>query len=515
MTSRSLVAVTLLGIALLVSGCRSRDDIQARYTLERKLWKAQVQERKINIAFIRASQQDLELAVEDFNEVVAYDPLVIYNTEGWDPRVVRDIRRIQIVSKIALASLYFLGEQYYLAGDFYERTLDEADLEFQRRLEVQLDLVKSLYFAGEEEELERNCAAIFRDIVESDDFWAGGFELKDVFLSVPLVLIRYYRDRGFDRQYEEFSGLAVDFYTRVAKTWPDESLAARAVYTRASLHIIREDWRSAIADLDELLENPVFEDQSGNLLLLKGEILTYALDDVASGRAAFAALAERLPGTTSAFAASYNLALLELEHGDPQSGLDALRALETESGVPVEIAAKAMLARAMHLEGEEEWDSALLLLRRIIRLYPETPSAVEAPLVVTRHYIVAGERQQAVRNLERATDFYTSLITRQSKYRGDRQLVEDYLIENYLAMGKAKEVAEILESRSREWDEVSSVSAMFKSALIYAMILEDKEGAVRVLEKSIELFPQKRYAKIAQRQLDLLNEQSDDNKNGG
>lgn len=515
MNSRSLVPIMLLGVLFLLPACRSRDDIHARYTLERKLWKAQVQERKINIAFIKASQRDLELAIQEFNDVVAYDPLVIYDTRGWDHRVVRDIRRIQIVSKIALASLYFLSEQYYLAGDFYERILDEADLELQRRLEVQLDLVKSLYFAGEEEELEKNCAAIFRDIVESDEFWGGGVELKDVFLSVPLVLVRYYRDRGFDRQYEEFSRLAVDFYTRVATTWPDDSLAAKAVYTRASLHIVREDWRRALADLDELLANPTFDEQTGNLKLLKGEILAYAVEKIDEGRAVFAELAGSLPGTSSGFAASYNLALLELEHGDAKTGLAALRELEAGPGVPVEIAAKAMLARAMHMEQAGEWDSAILLLRRIVKLYPETPSAVEAPLVVTRHYIVAGEHRQAARNLERATEFYTSLIARQSKYRGDRQLVEDYLIENYLEVGKAREVAELLESRSTEWDEVSSVSAMFKSALIYATVLDDKDGAERVLKKSIELFPQKRYAKIAQRQLELLNEQANDKKSGG
>jgi hypothetical protein len=157
----------------------------------------------------------------------------------------------------------------------------------------------------------------------------------------------------------------------------------------------------------------------------------------------------------------------------------------------------------------------LLLLRRIIRLYSDTPTAVEAPLAITRHYIKANERQLAERSLERATEFYVSLIERQSKYQGDRLLVEDFMIENYMAMGKAREVAEILENRSDDWDEISSIGGMFKSALIYSMVLEDREGAERVLKKSIELFPQKRYAKIAQRHLEQLQEGNEGDNGDG
>jgi tetratricopeptide (TPR) repeat protein len=515
MNSRPTVAVTFLILLLLTLGCRKHDDVHARYTLERTLWKAQVQQRKINIAFIKASQHDLELAIDDFNKLLSYDPFFIHNTDDWDPRVVRDIRRIQIVSKIALANLYFLSEQYYLAGDFFERTLNEANLDFQRRLEVQLDLVKSLYFAGEEETFEENCAAIFKDIAESREFWTGGFELDDQFLSIPLVLVRYYRDRGIDDKYEEFKKLAEDFYTRVAETLDDRALADKAVYSRASLHLLCEDWRAALADLDELLQNPAFGGQRENLLLLKGEVLAYALDRVETSRSVFESLVRSARGTTAGFAARYNLGLLALEGGDAKAGMDALKELESEPGVPDDIAAKSMLARAGQIERAGRWDEALLLLRRIMRLHPETPSAIEAPLAITRHYAAAGEEQMAMRNLERATEFYVSLITRQSKFRGDRLLVEDFLIENYLTMGMAREVAEILEDRSPEWDEVSSVSGMFKSALIYSTILNDKEGAERVLRKSIELFPQKRYAKIAQRHLDLLTRQTNDVENGG
>jgi hypothetical protein len=56
---------------------------------------------------------------------------------------------------------------------------------------------------------------------------------------------------------------------------------------------------------------------------------------------------------------------------------------------------------------------------------------------------------------------------------------------------------------------------MFKSALIYSTLLDDKESAERILKKSIELFPETRYAKIAQQQLDILHKESNHNNGGG
>ena len=112
------ITVVLLTACLCFTACGSHDDVAARYRLERLLWKAQLHEREINISFIQASQRGLFRATEAFNQIVANDPLSDPGSHDWDPAVVSDIERIQIVSKIALANLYFLSEQYYDAGEY-------------------------------------------------------------------------------------------------------------------------------------------------------------------------------------------------------------------------------------------------------------------------------------------------------------------------------------------------------------------------------------------------------------
>jgi tetratricopeptide (TPR) repeat protein len=500
------IVLVLAGLVLVTTGCRSHEEVHARYTLERLSWKAQVQERKINIAFIKASQKDLALAIERLNDVVAYDPLSQYNTSDWDPQVVSDIRRIRLASRIALASLYFLSEQYQEAGDFYQRTLKDATIDFKKQLSVRLNLVRTVYLTGDTDLLEQQCAAIFEEIDQSEDFWAGTFALQDVFLGIPLVLTRLYAERENWEKYGEFSSTAEQFYTRVAQTWPDDMIAAKAVYSRVMIFLQREEWNNALSDIEQLMDNDHFKPQRGQLLLLKGEILAYALDDIPAGESVFNRLMDTHSGTSAGYAAQYNVASLKLKDGEEREGFELLRELEGGDRVPAEVAARAMMTRALYLEKEDRWDEALPLFRRLMRLFPNTEPAVEAPLVVTRHYLRTGETQLAKRNLTRDTEFYASLLERQSKYRGDRLLVEDFLIENYLAMNRGREIADLLETRSREWDEISSAGAYLKSAVIYSAVLEDDENATRVLKKSIELFPQTRYAKIAQQQLDRIEE---------
>jgi TolA-binding protein len=165
-----------------------------------------------------------------------------------------------------------------------------------------------------------------------------------------------------------------------------------------------------------------------------------------------------------------------------------------------------MLTLALHLEQTSRWDEALPLIRRVIQLYPHTDAAVEAPLIVTAHYVAEGDEALATRSLQRATDFYLSLISRQSNYSGNRLFLEDVLISNFLMMGRAEDVANLLEEESVEWDEASTAAALLKAADIYVEIIDDRPGAIRTLKKCIELFPETRYAKLAQARLASLEE---------
>jgi TolA-binding protein len=496
----------LVAASALLAACGTHEDVAERYRLEKLLWQAQLHEREINIAFLQASQRGLILATEAFTNVLAYDPLEDPRSARWDPVVVRDIERIQLVSKIALANLYFLGEQYYDAGEFYNRSLRWPELGFNNELDIRLNLARTMYLAGETDSLRNHCEVLFRQINESRAFWGGGVRLKEVFLQVPVFLVRFHADRGDDRRARELGGVASDFYHRVARTWPDSSVADEARSAHVQLHLVLENWARAIEELDGLAGRPAAIRDPGNLLLLKAEILAYGLGDTRSGEAIFRELAGRYPGKPVSYMARYNLAVLGLKQGERAGPERILKELEDEAAGEPEIAARAMLTLALHLEQTSRWDEALPLIRRVLRLYPHTEAAVEAPLIVTAHYVSGNNEALATRSLERATEFYLSLISKQSNYSGNRLLLEDVMIRNYLLVGRAADAAVLLEEESVEWDEASTAAALLKAAEIYILILDDQEGAARTLKKCIELFPETRYAKLAQARLNSLEE---------
>jgi tetratricopeptide (TPR) repeat protein len=179
----------------------------------------------------------------------------------------------------------------------------------------------------------------------------------------------------------------------------------------------------------------------------------------------------------------------------------ALRALEQDEAAPGDVAARAMFARATILERRGAWDESLQLLRRMQQLYPHAPASIEAPILVTRHYVATGELALAERTLERAREYYLSLIDRNSPYPGDRLGVQDALAASYASAGRAAEGAALLGSGPSSWDDASTAGGLLKSADVYATVLGDSARASEMLKKCIERFPETRYSRLAARRL--------------
>jgi len=495
----------LLGLAgvLVLGGCTQRDDVRARYELERRLWQAQLLERRININFVRASQGDIALAIDAFSFVVNSDPLSAPGAADWDESVTSDIRRIQLTSTLALANLYFLARRYREAGSVYTQSLND-DMDFRTSLDARLGVARSLYLAGDEDALESQCRSIFDDMAENPAFWESTGDVPEVFLNVPLILVRLYRDRGELEKLETAVIRARGFYTRVIDTWPEGPACVAALQAQLGLEMVEERWETAVELLERLEADPRLEESSGQLKLLRGEILGRQSWGRDQAPGIFESLIQADPSSPEAYGARYNLAVINAEGTERQRGLSQLRDLEQDKGTPPDIAARAMLTRALYLEKDGLWDESLPILRRLNRLYPHTHPAIEAPLVITRHYLNMGEASLAQRSLERASEYYLSLLDQTSAFRGNRLFVADLLVENYVSAGSADTAARLLEDAPGQWDDDTTVGGLFRSALLYSEVLGDDAEAIRILEKCIEMFPETRYAKIARRELERL-----------
>jgi TolA-binding protein len=269
--------------------------------------------------------------------------------------------------------------------------------------------------------------------------------------------------------------------------------------------MLRENWNQAASSLEAILADPLQQaGDAASLELVIGEIHAFRLRDAAEGARRFRDLRGRYPGTFVAYAAAYDEAALKLAESDPAGAAEQFKALEQASGVPDAVASRAMLARAKILEKSGAWDDAYALLRRLEQMYPFTTAAIEAPLVVTRHYIAAGNTEMVEVAMAHASEYYNSLLDRRSAFPGNRVMVQSALAESFVASGRADEAARLLGAGAQPWDEVSTAAGMLKAAEIYRTVLHNHDEARATLTRVMERFPDTRYARVARQRLDEL-----------
>jgi TolA-binding protein len=454
---------------------------------------------------MRASRSDTENAIAAFHRILDDNPLDRPGAAQWDPAVVHDIHEIEIVSRIALANLYYLSERYADAGSFYRETLEAGELSLDRSLEARLGVARSLYLAGETSAVMEQCAEIFRELSDDPAFWSGERDVDPVFLNVPASLVRMYHEVGDSARANEFATRATDFYERVVAQRPETGVAWQSRLGLLQIALVRREWNVAIERLDGLRQSSsvTAEDHAG-LDLLSAEIAAFALRNTADAERQFEAITQRYPGAPVVAAARYDLASLREADGRTDEAMAIYRSLETDRSAPPSVAARAMLSRARLLEAGGAWDDADALYRRVEQLYPYTAAAIEAPIIVTRHYVAAGEKDLARRSLDRARDYYLSLLDRSSPFAGDRLVVQAALAESFSTAGRSADVAELLGAGSPRWDETSAAAGMLRSAEVYERVLGDRKQAVTMLKKCIERYPETRYSKVAQRRLNEL-----------
>jgi TolA-binding protein len=492
-------------LLLVLAGCSRHDDIRTRYEIERMIWEAQFYQRRINIAFLSASRHDTRQAIEAYRRVVAADPFAGGPRPGWEPGVAADIRELLVTARVALANLYFAAERYADAVMLYSETLRLGSMSFRDVLDLRMGVARASYMEGDHRRVIEQCAQIFHEVEASAEFWSGAGDIDEVFLNIPVALVRLHRDAENAHAADSSAADAMVFYQRVTRTWPDTRADWLARLAITQLHMLQGEWYAAASELDALLSDPAQQaGDAASLELVLGEIYAFRLSDPAAGTIRFHSVQSRYPGTVASFAAAYNLATLRLEQSDPVGAEEDFRALERARGVPDAVASRAMLARARILEARGAWGEAYALFRRIEELYPFTPAAIEAPLLVTRHFAAAGNPQMVQVAMAHASKYYNSLLDRTSAFPGNRSMVQSALVESFVASGRANEGVRLLATGSQAWDNVSAATGMLRAAELYSSTLNNPDEARATLERVIERFPDTRYSRIARQRLDRI-----------
>ena len=260
----------------------------------------------------------------------------------------------------------------------------------------------------------------------------------------------------------------------------------------------------ALADLEVVLDSEYGRTHGPALLMLKGEILSHGLGRIEEAEEVFRTVIDRYGHMPSGQRALLHLANVKMLQRHYNEGMEILKGLDRRNDVAESVSSRATFLRARFLEELGEWGEAVKLLRQICRAYPQTLAAAEAPVVIARHYVAAGDYARAEKNLEVASKYYVEVIGQESAFLRHKLLVLDFLIENYLLLERPREAAMLLEAESPRWGEAARAGALLKAGMLYLNLLQEPDEAERLLEKCVELFPKTSYARLAQSHIDRI-----------
>lgn len=498
---RTILSLLLL---FLIASCGSREEIVARYDLEKLVWHARLIEQRASIDQLRGSERDLDRVIAAYKRVIEDDPLSKPHAGSWEPAVTKDIRRILLGSRITLARLTFLGERYLQPGIYFEDPFADPALQIAGAAGRRQRIARSLYGIDGAALPEMECETYFRQIVGSDEFWTTPLAIGDTFLDIPVFLARAYKANGDTHSFDDVAELAETFYARVIRVWPDSMIAEKARLHHIRLLTVREEWRDAARQIDEMLAHSYGRGIASRLLFMKARIVDAGMEQPGAATRIYTTLVNDYPGSPESRMGGVCLAMIRARSGDTEIARTMLRTIEKDDAASDAQKGLAMLARAIQLRNEGSWNESLVILRRLQNLYPYTPAALEAPILITAHFMESGDSVLAIRSLERSNEYYLPLLRRGNALFNQGYVPEDYLIENYLVAGRVREVVQLLLEESRRWGWSGNAAALLKSAHLCANAAGDEERAQEILKKSLALFSQTRYATVAGNSLAAL-----------
>ena len=508
-TLRHLYRICLVGAALCcIQSCAVETEIGTRYALEKAIWRAeQYKKRAVSDPFSE-SREDFRAAIATYEEILADSR---FHRERLEDRaaITRDLQKLLLKCRTVLAELY-LVEYEDCAGVTYPGTIaGRHDLLFTEKFGLRPRKVAGIYDRSIPDSLEIRCAEAFQHVVDDSLLWSGEVAIGDTLLALPAWLARVETGRE-EVNRRGYARVAEEFYSRVVESRRDDPVAHRARLLRAELRIVERRFNEALDDIDALLSNPEATRDRGDLLLWKTEIQAHGLGLEKEAEGVLKDLITAYPRSAAARGAVLTLAEFEAARGHREEAVRMLRDLELDPATPRETAGAAIFLRALQAERQGDWTEAARLLWRVCHLESFTRAAAVSPWLVIRHYVRAGDVSGVEAALEDAGEFYLQTIGRHIGYLKHPHVLKDFLIESYLIGGKPQVVAELLESHAVRWRVDNGSVGLYKSALIYLRLLHDEKNAVRVLQKSLDVFPTSSYAWIVRAQLDRISPISDE-----
>ncbi|MBM3254109.1 MAG: tetratricopeptide repeat protein [Candidatus Omnitrophica bacterium] len=220
---------------------------------------------------------------------------------------------------------------------------------------------------------------------------------------------------------------------------------------------------------------------------------------------AFREIPIRYPSWANSPKAQFNIGqLYAIQNNFPKARAE-FEVILKEYPSNIDICATALFSIAAIYEKEEKQEKAIDTLNKLMSNYPNTYSALQAPLYIAQHYKNKAQAQEASVAYAAALKKYQKIIKDNPKTLG-AVLAEDLAIACYADQGEWYEAIDYLDSLVRDYPDVPlAPKALFTIGLIYQDQLKQPQNALESYRKLINKYPQNPLVKPAEKQIELIN----------
>lgn len=406
---KTIRALCLLSILLVINSCSDNPAIRMRYQLEKEYHQAEkmLEEARSFQQVLKPEQLDQLIPV--YNNLVDHCFMALDTIDREQtPVEANEINYLTYQSASRLSQLYFAAKTFDKSIELFNRLLEKGNLSLENEMMTRINLAQTYQTAGNwDKALEiynQSFEKYYPPLLKSGDIIFPVFNM-------PSNIFRQYLSQGDKQKAEIEFEKAEEYYLGFTRDFPNTKLDIASRANLARLYDESGQWKKAIEQLSHLEDTTMVS--YSQVLLKKGEIYAEKLKDYNKAIETYNRIFDILPADDTLMAPiiNYHIAMVKLSQGE----YDEVRKIlnETKKIYPLVYSSspRFIFTYARSFELGNKWQRAETEYNLLIEKYRGSEEAMTALLFITDYYRKNNRAVEYEKNFNRALEYFLQVAS--------------------------------------------------------------------------------------------------------
>ncbi|MCP4633501.1 MAG: tetratricopeptide repeat protein [candidate division Zixibacteria bacterium] len=477
-----VILLSVLLVALSITGCKDFDGLRARFETEKLFYKATRAVEILPLSPGINKAENADSVRSHFSKVLDYVDKNVSRAEGVD---VLQMKRLAGFSHLKIAETYAVEKEYVDSYQAYKKAVVEFSEDIQIAFTAAFRAAEILEKASDYRGALGEYESLFRTYPLTEFDAPPLVEYIESPVRVASLYLKLNDRKSYERALREARAF---FQTGIEHFKHEPAIVNRFKLEIAGSYSAEGKHNEAIAVYNTITD-------AGGIRLLEVRLRTgleymEGLKDHGSAAREFRDIITEFPDSISISSrAQFGLAMVYYNQKDYESARDEFLRIEKDYPQAIGLISKGHWFYAMSFEKEGKWDRALVEYQFILANYPETSEGNEVPLHIAKHYLDSGDKKASEKSFENAITEYRRIISKFGKSPISSQAYAN-IAKCYIQQKKWDDAVEaLLETWGKFPDSYLGSKALLTAADISEKNLKDNDRAIDIYKKFLDRYP--------------------------